>query len=118
MRICFGWSKIPLSLSLERRYFPEELQGMLACSNAPPQANVNPLVTLPLWIQFDGAYIPLRGEEQISLACQLACVYHNGPDCRAPSEDGWDEDTLASEEKAIEHMLAEASDEDLDTDVD
>ena len=105
MRICFGWSKIPLSLSSERRYYPEELQNMLACQHI-------------LWIHLDQRHIRLRGNEQVSLACELACVYHNGPDCRAPSEDGWDEETLASEEKAIEHMLAEASDEDFDTDAD
>lgn len=114
MRICFGWSKIPLSLSSERRYYPEELQAMLGSSHLP---NDLPLVTLPLWIQLDGEYIRLRGKDQISLACELVCVYHNGPDCRAPTEDGWAEDTLASEEKAFEHMLTETSDEDLDTEV-
>ena len=114
MRICFGWSKIPLSLSPERRYYPEELQNMLASPTVPSD---NPFVTLPVWIQLDGEHIRLKGEEQLSLACQLACVYHNGPDCRAPHDDGWAEDTLMCEEKSIEHMLAEASDEDPDTEV-
>lgn len=87
---------------------------MLSCPDAPID---NPLAVLPLWIQLDGEYIRLKSSDQISLACELACVYHNGPDCRAPTEDGWAEDTRVSEEKAIEHMLAEASDEELDTEV-
>ena len=57
----------------------------------------------------------LTGEEQISLACQLMCVDHNGSDCRAPPEDGWELQTLESEEKAICHMLADESDSDTDT---
>jgi hypothetical protein len=111
MRICFGWSRIPLNLSPERRYFPEELLRMLTPSSPPSD---DPLVSLPLWIHLDGVYIRLRGEEQISLACQLICVYHDGPDCRAPSDDGWTQDTLDSEERAMNHMLSESSEEDED----
>ena len=115
MRICFGWSKSPLNLSSERRYLPEELQGMLTRTTVTGPAN--PLVTLPLWIQLDGEYIRLRGEEQLSLACQLICVYHNGSDCKAPPDDGWDMDTFQSEEQAIQHMLLETSDEGTDVEI-
>jgi hypothetical protein len=109
MQICFGWSKRPLQLSPVRRYVPEELVSTHA------HTNVSPLVDMPLWIQADGEHIRLNGGEQISLACQLVCVYHNGLDCRAPLDDGWNLETLKSEERAIQHMLTEASDDDTDT---
>ena len=112
MRICFGWSKIPLCLSPERRYVPEQLQRMLA---QPSDQSANPLVSMPLWIHVDGEHIRLNGKVQVWLACQLACVYHNGPDCLAPPDDGWDQDTLMSEERAAQHMIAEGSDEETDT---
>ena len=65
----------------------------------------------------DEEHIRLIGVEQISLACQLVSVYHNGLDCLAPPEDGWEQDTLESEEKAAQHMLAESSDQESDTEV-
>jgi hypothetical protein len=77
----------------------------------------NPLISLPLWIELDGHYVRIMGEEQISLACHLACVYHNGPNCRAPLDDGWAQDTWESEERAVNHLLAESSDEDPDTEI-
>lgn len=72
----------------------------------------------PLWIHMDGEHIRLRGGEQVSLACRLACVYHNGPDCLAPPDDGWDQDTLACEAKAAQHMIVEESDEGSDAEMD
>jgi hypothetical protein len=108
MKICFGWSKTPLKLSLEKRYMPEELESMLlSCSSL---RCANPLVKVPLWLHMDDEYIRISGEEQISLACQIASLYHNGPDCRAPLDDGWDRETVEIEAKAEEHMLAEESD--------
>jgi hypothetical protein len=80
-------------------------------------AAANPLAHIPLWVCMDGEHIWLKGEEQLSLACQLACVYHNGPDCLAPPDDGWDRDTLECEEKAAQHMVAETSDEGTDTEL-
>ena len=89
---------------------------MVSGSHCPPTRR-NPLIAQPVWIEMDGEHIRVEGEEQISLACQLACLYHNGPDCRAPPEDGWAQDTMEIEEKAMQHMLAEASDEDWETEV-
>ena len=76
MRICFGWSKTPLILSSERRYQPEELQAMFLNCKTYHKGSTNPLVSLPLWVHMDGEYIRLTGNEQLSLACQLICVYH------------------------------------------
>jgi hypothetical protein len=78
------------------------------------KGSTNPLVSLPLWVHMDGEYIRLTGNEQLSLACQLICVYHNGPDCKAAPDDGWDMETFQCEEKAAQHMLLEASDEGSD----
>ena len=47
---------------------------------------------MPVWIHMDGQYIRLDSKEEISLACKLVCVYHNGPDNTAPfseEEDDW-----------------------------
>ena len=117
MRICFGWSKTPLNLSSERRYQPEELQLMFVDCTIHDKKLTNPLVSVPLWVHMDGEYIRLTGKEQLSLACQLICVYHNGPDCKAPPDDGWDMDTIQIEEKAAQHMLVETSDEGTDVEV-
>lgn len=77
----------------------------------PVPQGANPLVSVPLWIQMEGEYILLSGEEQLALACQLVSIYHNGPDCRAPSDDGWDEETVVMETNAALHMTEEESDE-------
>ena len=88
---------------------PEELENkLLSCSSL---RCANPLVKVPLWLHMDEEYIRISGEEQISLACQIVSLYHNGPDCRAPLDDGWDQDTFEIETKAAEHMLAEESDD-------
>ena len=114
MRICFGWSKRPLQLSPERRYVPEELEQMLSAST---HMGVSPLAYVPLWIQTDGEHIRLNGKDQVSLACQLVCVYHNGLDCKAPPDDGWNLDTLNCEERAAQHMLSDISDDDTDLEI-
>jgi hypothetical protein len=115
MRICFGWSKTPIKLSSERRYMPEEIHSMLISS--PSLRSTNPLVNVPLWIEIDGEYLRLSGEDQISLACQIVSVYHNGPDCLAPSDDGWDLETAEMEAKAAQHMTDEDSDEGSEVEV-
>jgi hypothetical protein len=92
---------------------PEELSAMLVSS--PSLRSANPLANVPLWIEIDGKCIRLSGGEQIALACEIASIYHNGPDCLAPLEDGWEQDTVEMEAKALQHMLAEDSDEGSET---
>ena len=50
----------------------------------------SPLVWMPVWIHMDNQYVRLNSKEEIELACRLTCIYHNGPDNRAPfcEEDG------------------------------
>lgn len=103
MRICVGWAKTPLFLSLEKRYYPEQIQSRL-----------DYVGNKPLWIQYDGEYVRLKGVEQIALACQLASIYHNGPDCKAPFDDGWAQETNESWENAIQHMMEDLTDEEND----
>ena len=88
---------------------PEELIDMLGSSPSP--CSTNPLANVPLWIEVDGECLRLSGAEQISLACQIVSVCHNGPDCLAPFDDGWQQDTAELEAKAVQHMMAEDSDE-------
>lgn len=99
MRVCYGWNKTPLRLSLEARYFPEHLMGMIAPyvrAHTPP----NPLLRVPVWINLDDQYIRLESQEEILLACRLACIYHNGPDCRAVPDDEWVRETAEMEARA------------------
>jgi len=114
MWICFGWSKVRLNLSPEKRYYPEYVQNLFKNHTLNSKNSSPPSVNLPLWIHMDDQYVRLEGPEQLSLACQLVCLYHNGPDCRAPPDDGWDLDTLESEHKAMQHMLEEATDDETD----
>lgn len=98
MRLCCGWGRAPLNLSPEHRYFPEQLMGMLApYFRVHPDSRINLLTKPPIWINFDDQYINLETEEEIYLACRLASIYHNGPDCRAPPDDGWEEETAQME---------------------
>lgn len=101
MRLCCGWGRTPLSLSPERRYYPEQLMGMLAPYLTPhPDSAAHHLIRPPVWISLDDQYVSLETEEELLLACRLASIYHNGPDCRAPPEDGWDEETAEMERAA------------------
>jgi hypothetical protein len=89
MRICYGWSRKPLNLSLEQRYHPEQLINRLG-PFFPHKSLASPLVWMPVWIHMDNQYVRLNSKEEIELACRLACIYHNGPDNRAPfcEDDG------------------------------
>ena len=103
MHICYGWSRKPIVLSLEQRYYPEQLINRLGPFN-PSRKLVSPLVWMPVWIHMDGSYIRLENKEEIALACKLVCVYHNGPDNRAAF---CDEDTDWQDISEKEAFLAE-----------
>jgi hypothetical protein len=83
MQICYGWSRKPIVLSPEQRYLPEQLVNRLGPFNTSRKV-VSPLVWMPVWIYMDGQYIRLNSKDEINLACRLVCVYHNGPDNKAP----------------------------------
>ncbi len=99
MRVCYGWDKTPLRLSAENRYFPEHLMGMIA-PYMRSRTSPNPLFRVPIWINLDDQYIRLESQEEILLACRLACIYHNGPDCRAVPDDEWVRETAEMEAMA------------------
>ncbi len=90
MRICFGWSRKPLNLSMEQRYHPEQLINSLGPFYTCKQL-ASPLVWMPVWIHMDNQYVRLNSKDEIELACKLACIYHNGPDNRAPffEDEDW-----------------------------
>jgi hypothetical protein len=90
MRICCGWARKPLNLSTEQRYHPEQLINRLGPCN-PTRNVVSPLVWMPVWIHMDGQFVRLNSKEEVELACKLACIYHNGPDNKAPfcEDDEW-----------------------------
>ena len=83
MQICYGWARKAILLSVNQRYHPEQLMHRLGPFN-PTRTVVSPLVWMPVWIHMDGQYIRLQSKDEINLACRLVCVYHNGPDNRAP----------------------------------
>jgi hypothetical protein len=101
MRICYGWARKPMKLSLEQRYHPEQLMARLG-PFYPSHNSVSPLVWMPVWIHMDDQYVRLNSKDEIELSCKLACIYHNGPDNRAPFCD--DEDWHCVTEK--EALLA------------
>ena len=105
MRICYGWAKTPLRLSFERRYYPEDLMRMVT-PFISIYSTANPLFRVPLWVQLDEQYVRLETAQELSLACQLASIYHNGPNCRAPHDDGWNAETIAMETEAELRMLS------------
>lgn len=89
MHVCYGWARKPMSLSLEQRYHPEQLMARLGPFN-PNKSSVSPLVWMPVWIHMDNHFVRLNTKEEVELACKLACIYHNGPDNKAPvCDDDW-----------------------------
>jgi hypothetical protein len=44
---------------------------------------------MPVWIHLDSHYVRLNTKEEAELACKLVCIYHNGPDNKAPFDDDW-----------------------------
>ena len=104
MRICYGWSRKPMTLSNEQRYHPEQLMNRLGSFN-PDRKVISPLLWMPVWIHMDEHYIRLDNKEEIMLACKLICVYHNGPDNKAPFSE--DEDTDWHDISEKEAFLAE-----------
>ena len=97
MRICYGWARRPMVLSLEQRYHPEQLMTRLpkltksnsskSTKSNPTKSNFTPLAWMPIWIHMDNHYVRLNSKEEVELACKLACIYHNGLDNRAPYGD-------------------------------
>lgn len=91
MQICYGWARKLLNLSSEQRYHPEQLLARLGPFCPERQKPVSPLLWMPVWVLLDGVYVRLHSRQEVELACKLVCIYHNGPDCKAPpSEDDTD----------------------------
>ncbi len=88
MRVCYGWARKPMNLSLEQRYHPEQLMARLGPFN-PDKPAITPLAWMPVWIHMDSHFVRLNTKEEVELACKLACIYHNGPDNKAPFDDDW-----------------------------
>ena len=89
MQICYGWARKPMNLSMEQRYYPEQLMARLGPFNTTKPL-VSPLVWMPVWIYMENHFVRLNTKEEVALACKLACIYHNGPDNKTPFCD--DED--------------------------
>ena len=104
MHICYGWARKPITLSLEQRYHPEQLIHRLGAFN-PTRKLVSPLIWMPVWLYMDGCYVRLDNKEEIGLACKLVCVYHNGPNNRAPfSEEDADWQDISEKEAFLAEM--------------
>jgi hypothetical protein len=104
MQICYGWARKPILLSSNQRYYPEQLSNRLGPFN-PTRKVVSPLIWMPVWIYMDGQYIRLNSKDEIDLACKLVCVYHNGPDNRAPfCEEDSDWQDISEKEAFLAEM--------------
>ena len=95
MRICCGWARKPLDLSNDQRYHPEQLMERLGSflpdrKSVDSVSRVSPLNWMPVWIHLENVFLRLNSREEIELACKLACIYHNGPDNKAPF---WEDDS-------------------------
>ena len=110
MRICYGWARTPLNLSREQRYHEETLMNMLRPYFAI-YSTASPLLRVPIWAHIEDEYVRLESERDITLACRLASIYHNGAISRAPVDDGWDEETALMEAEAEDRMNAESSED-------
>lgn len=109
MQICYGWARKPILLSSNQRYHPEQLLNRLGPFN-PTRKVVSPLVWMPVWIYMDGQYIRLNSKDEISLACRLVCVYHNGPDNCAPfCEEDCDWHDISEKEAFLAEVGEEGS---------
>ncbi len=50
----------------------------------------------------DNHYVRLNSREEVELACKLVCIYHNGPDNKAPFfEDDSEDWQYISEKEAF-----------------
>jgi len=114
MRVCYGWAKTPLRLSTGARYFPEHLMGMIM-PYLRTQASPHPLLKVPIWINLDDQYIRLESQQEILLACRLACIHHNTPDSRSLADEDWLVETAEMESRAAE-FYAEAGGEEAGDD--
>ena len=114
MRICFGWSRKPLTLSLEQRYHPEQLINRLG-PFYPCKQLASPLVWMPVWIHMDNQYVRLNSKDEIELACKLACIYHNGPDNRAPFCEDGDWQNVTEKEVLLATCVPESESSDGET---
>jgi len=108
MQLCHGWSRRAIVLSPAQRYHPEQLADRLS----PPtdRKPASPLVWMPVWLLMEGKYVRLQSKDEISLACKLVCIYHNGPYEDTPYFEQEDGDWQDISEK--EAFLAEEGDDD------
>lgn len=107
MRICCGWARKPMTLSLEQRYHPEQLMNRLPIKTKSNSS----LAWMPVWIHVDSHYVRLNGKEELELACKLACIYHNGLDNRAPYCEYFDEDWQFIDRECVGVSKASSEDE-------
>lgn len=114
MRICYGWSRKPLNLSLEQRYHPEQLINRLG-PFFPGSHLTSPLIWMPVWIHMDNQYVRLNSKDEIELACKLACIYHNGPDNRAPFCEDEDWQNVTEKEALLATGVPESESSDGET---
>ena len=86
-----------LNLSSKQKYFREELFDRL---------NKNPAIQK--WILLDNVRVPLQGDQQIDLACQLAVIYHNSICFRESDTDSsYSESVLEKESEFFDEEEAE-----------
>lgn len=71
----------------------------------------------PFWLHVDGKHYKLDTDDQLRLACMITADYHNVTYYTGVKDDGWEEDTLLSEQKA-QAFMDEPSDAEESDDID
>lgn len=104
MQLLYGLPPRPLRMAATRRYPPDEVINLLARLDGRGQQ---------IWIRVENTNIPV-GLHEVRLAAEMATAYHNAICYNAPPDDGWQEETEAMEERALQHMLAPLSDDSAD----
>jgi hypothetical protein len=86
MRLCFGWARRPVQLSITSRVLPEYLSARLLRFVGPTDSQLRH--TRPVFLEIEGTYLRIP-PGAFWFACQAAAIYHNALAYDAPSDDGF-----------------------------
>ena len=92
IQLCYGHKPCPIYLSTSERYFPEQLLNFSARYSHANQ---------PISLMVCNKIIPIRNQDELIFAAEVAAQYHNGNVTSAPFDDNWHDETLQMEEEAV-----------------
>lgn len=102
LSILIGYQKYELPLDNNIQYIGDQIYNRIITTSRP------------LWLHMDGSHFKLTTDCQIHLACDLVATYHNEVLYNRTRDDGWMQETLLMEERAVDSMQHSESDDDQD----